>query len=515
MNVDFDLLVVGGGINGAAIARDAAGRGARVLLVERDDLAGHTSSASTKLIHGGLRYLEHFEFRLVAEALAERERLISSAPHLIRPLQFVVPHDRQMRPAWMIHIGLFLYDHLGGRRKLPGSASVRLDGSGLGDGLQRRFKRAFSYWDCFGDDSRLVVANAKDAAERGATILTRTNFIGAQRHGSIWTAQIEDCNNGKRQTVTAHALINAAGSWAGGILSDTLNRLKPSPLRLVRGSHIVTRRLFVGDHAYVLQNPDRRIVFVIPYERELSLIGTTDVAWEGEPDNVYVDPTEVAYLCETVNGSLRVQITPEDVVWSYAGLRALYDDEANNPSAVSRDYVLKVDGGPAVAPVLSVFGGKITTHRALAEAATNKLSPYLAHMGQVWTGDSKLPGGDIPSGNFAKFAAEFAREASFLPTPTAQRWAQAYGSRAYQVLGTARSLRALGEEFGAGLTEAEVDYLVNEEWAIEAEDILWRRSKLGLHIPAEGANKLTRYLGQVGSRLDQSKQELGAKSYQS
>jgi glycerol-3-phosphate dehydrogenase len=497
MRVDYDVLVIGGGINGAATARDAAGRGAQVLLIEKDDLASHTSSASTKLIHGGLRYLEHFEFRLVAEALAERQRLISSAPHLIRPLQFVVPYDRQTRPAWMIRLGLFLYDRLGGRRRLPRSKQVELRSSAFGDGLRPRFKRGFAYWDCFGDDSRLVVANAMDAFERGASVLTRTRLVTAKREGGAWLARLEDGRTGERRSVTARILVNATGSWAGTFLSDVLNMPRSIPLRLVRGSHIVTRQLFPREHAFLLQNLDDRVIFVIPYVGGLTLIGTTDVVWNGEPGEAHVDRSEVTYLCDAVNRFVTNEISPDDVIWSYAGLRPLYDDEAKSPEAMSRDYVLHLDGDSGLAPVLSVFGGKITTHRSLAEHALNLLQPHLPGAGPAWTKASTLPGGDIDSGDVDDFTRNLARDAGFLPAATVDRLARSYGSRAYEVLGGARTLDALGEEFGAGLTEAEVDYLVRREWAMTADDILWRRSKLGLFMSAAAATRLSRYLGQA------------------
>lgn len=497
MRDGFDLLVVGGGINGAAIARDAAGRGAHVLLVEQDDLGAHTSSASTKLIHGGLRYLEHFEFRLVSEALAERERLMSAAPHLIRPLRFVLPHDRTMRPVWTIRLGLFLYDHLGGRRRLPKSATVILQAPPYYDQLQSRFTRGFAYSDCWGDDSRLVIANAKDAQERGAKILTRARVVGARRKDGAWAVQILKLGELEAEEVRTKILVNASGSWAGRVLEDVLELRSCSPLRLVKGSHIVTRRLFEGDHAYVLQNPDRRIVFAIPYEDRFTLIGTTDTAWEGEPDRVEVDDAEVDYLCRSINRYLTAQIAPSDVVWRYAGLRPLYDDEESEPSAISRDYVLQLDAGKSAAPVLSVFGGKITTHRALAEAALDRLLPYLPGLGAAWTGRSVLPGGDVPDGDLERLAAELAKRAKFLSANTARRWARAYGTRAFQVLGPARTRSDLGEDFGDGFTEAEADYLRREEWAVTAEDILWRRSKLGLHIAAEGADRLAAWLGRA------------------
>jgi glycerol-3-phosphate dehydrogenase len=496
MRIDFDLLVVGGGINGSAIARDAAGRGARVLLVEQDDLAAHTSSASTKLIHGGLRYLEHFEFRLVAEALAERERLMAAAPHLIRPLRFVLPHDRSMRPGWMISLGLLLYDHLGGRRRLPASAGVRLDAPPYAGQLRPQFPRGFVYSDCWGDDSRLVVANAKDAERRGAKVLTRTRLLAARRTAGGWTAELQDRRSGRRWGAGAKALANATGSWAAEVLHDVLGLGRAAPLRLVKGSHIVTRRLYDGDHAYILQNPDRRIVFAIPYEGRFTLIGTTDVPWSGALDQVEVDEAEVEYLCGSVNRYFAGQISPADVIWRYAGLRPLYDDDEDDPSAISRDYVLEVDRGAGAAPVLSVFGGKITTHRALAETALEKLAPDLPGLGPAWTGRARLPGGDVPDLDLSRLVSDLRARAPFLPPAMARRWVEAYGALAFRVLGSATSLADLGRDFGAGLTEAEVDYLRREEWAVSAEDILWRRSKLGLHISVAGAQALAEHVEQ-------------------
>ncbi|MEO6379993.1 MAG: glycerol-3-phosphate dehydrogenase [Caulobacteraceae bacterium] len=505
MNVDFDLLVVGGGINGAGIARDAAGRGLRVMLVEQGDLASGTSSASTKLIHGGLRYLEQYEFRLVREALAERERLMSIAPHLVRPLRFVLPHDRRMRPAWMLRLGLFLYDHLGARRRLPSSAAVRLGRSPLGAGLDPGFERGFAYWDCWGDDSRLVVANAQDAAERGATVLTSTRLRSARREDGVWSASLEDSLDGHVSVVTAGILVNAAGSWVGEVLSDRLDLHQQSPLRLVRGSHIVTRRLYEGDHAYVLQNPDGRIIFIIPYEREFTLIGTTDVAWTGGPEHPRPDAEEIAYLRESASRGLASPVRADDVVWSYAGLRPLYGDEVDEPSKVSRDYVLDLDASPGLAPLLSIFGGKITTYRALAEHAMTMLRPFLGEVSGPWTSQVPLPGGDIRGGDLEALEAELAIAAPYLSELTRRRWVTSYGSRALRLLEGVQTEADLGEDFGAGLTQREVDYLVREEWARTGDDILWRRSKLGLYMTGEGMRRLSIYLERSLSQPTQGK----------
>ncbi len=417
-----------------------------------------------------------------------------AAPHLIRPLRFVLPHDSSMRPAWMIRLGLVLYDHLGGPRRLPRSAAVDLRAAPFAGQLHQRFARGFAYSDCWGDDSRLVVANAMDARERGASILTRTRMVGARpRHGG-WNVRVRTAGDAEAREVGAKVLVNATGSWAGRVLNDLLERPDVSPLRLVKGSHIVTRRLFEGDHAFVLQNPDRRIVFAIPYEDRFTLIGTTDVDWGGEPDQVGVDDAEVDYLCSSINRYLAAQITAKDVLWRYAGLRPLYDDAANDPSAISRDYVLQVDAAGPASPMLSVFGGKITTHRALAEAAMDKLLPHLPGLGPAWTGRSFLTGGEIPGGDLKRLLAELRQRADFLSPGTARRWVQAYGARAFEVLGEARSLADLGEDFGEGLTEVEVDYLRRDEWAVTAEDILWRRSKLGLHLSPQAAQRLSSWL---------------------
>jgi glycerol-3-phosphate dehydrogenase len=488
--VQFDLLVIGGGINGAGIARDAAGRGLSVALVEQDDLASHTSSASTKLIHGGLRYLEQYEFFLVREALRERERLLSIAPHIIWPLRFVLPHSPDMRPAWLLRLGLFLYDHIGGRRTLPGTQALRFGRTPLGAGLAPRVRRGFAYSDCWVEDSRLVVLNAVDAAARGARVLTRTRLMGARRADGVWQATLRDLGSGVESKVTAGALVNAAGPYVSDVLGGRLGLNSQRRTRLVKGSHIVVKRLYRGDHAYILQNPDRRIVFTIPYERRYTLIGTTDEAFEGDPSQVAIAPHETAYLCESVNRWFARPVEAEDVVWSYAGVRALFDDGSKNASEVTRDYVLDLDAPAGGAKLLSVFGGKITTYRRLAEQALDKLGVA----GPSWTGTEALPGGDIPGGDFSAFVQDLGTAHPFLPAMQVLRLARAYGTRASQILGRAATIAALGEDFGGGLTGAEVDYLAREEFARTADDILWRRSKLGLHVPSDTAGKLAAYL---------------------
>jgi glycerol-3-phosphate dehydrogenase len=475
-----DLLIVGGGINGAGIARDAVGRGLRVLLVEQDDLARATSSASTKLIHGGLRYLEHYEFRLVREALIEREVLLRLAPHIIWPLTFVLPHEAALRPAWMVRIGLFLYDHLGGREKLPGSRGLDLRDDSVGKPLQPAFTKGFSYADCWVDDARLVVLNALDARERGARILTRTRCLAARRESGLWHATIEDQATHEKQAVQARGLVNATGPWVASFLDGALGLRRPQRLRLVKGSHIVVRKLFEGPQAYILQNTDRRIVFAIPYERNYTLIGTTDVSYEGDPVKVAILPEEITYLCGVINTHFVKQIAPADVIWTYAGVRPLCDDEAADASAVTRDYVLELDNGSP--PLLSVFGGKITTYRKLAEHALGKLKPYFPQSCAPWTHAAPLPGGDIAHGDFETFLTVLNQRWPWLPRELGLRYARAYGTRIERVLGGAHGIKDLGRHFGDDLYSREVEYLVEQEWAMTAEDVLWRRSKLGLHL---------------------------------
>ena len=491
-SADYDLLIVGGGINGTGIARDAAGRGLRVLLVERDDLASHTSSASTKLVHGGLRYLEYYEFRLVRESLIERERLMSLAPHLITPLRFVMPMPPDGRPAWLIRMGLFLYDHIGGRRSLPGSRGVTR-GDGVLDGLDAKVARGFEYSDCWVDDARLVALNAVGAREKGAEVWTRTAFLSAKCDGGSWIATLRGRDGDT--DVRARILVNAAGPWVGEVLRDAGGTGQARAPRLVKGSHIIVPRRLPGDHAFILQNPDKRIVFAIPYERDFTLIGTTDVPFDGDAAAPMISDDELAYLCESANRYLAEPIAPVDVIHSYSGVRPLYDDGREEAASVTRDYVLELDteGG---APLLSVFGGKITTYRRLAEHALEKLA---AHTGKraSWTGTEPLPGGDFAGGLAAAIAANSARWA-FLPPATVDRMTRAYGSRVERVIGDAASLAGMGEDFGGGLTAREVDYLLSEEWAVTAEDILWRRTKIGLHTGAETARRLRAYLREGG-----------------
>ena len=493
-----DLLIVGGGINGTGIARDAAGRGLSVVLCEQDDLAHGTSSASTKLVHGGLRYLESYEFRLVREALTEREVLLSAAPHIIWPMTFVLPHNKGLRPAWMVRLGLLLYDHLGGREKLPGSYGIDLRRDPAGAPLKSTFFKGFCYSDCWVDDARLVVLNALDAGERGAEILPRTCCVSARRHDGTWEAVLQPVDGGTPRTVKARALVNAAGPWVTDLLGKVSGIRTGSRLRLVKGSHIVVPRMSEGEHAYILQNDDRRVVFSIPYEDKFSLIGTTDIAYEAEPDDVAITSEETEYLCAAVNRYFARPVTPDQVVWSYAGVRPLYDDASENVSAVTRDYVFDIDPGESetgTAPLLSVFGGKITTYRKLAEHALEKLLPLIGTSAGPWTAGAPLPGGDMPDADFDAFLAEVRAAHPWLPAPLARRYARAYGTRVAALLDGVRGLNGLGEDLGGGLYAAEVEHLVRNEWATTAEDILWRRSKLGLHVTDATKTRLERWLG--------------------
>lgn len=489
-----DLLVIGGGVNGVGVARDAAGRGLSVLLCEQGDLAIGTSSASSKLIHGGLRYLEQYEFRLVREALAEREVLLGIAPHVVWPLRFVLPHDRMLRPVWMIRTGLFLYDHLSGRQRLAGSRGLRLPGKPEGAPLAPHLRRGFEYWDCWVDDSRLVALNAVDAAERGATILTRTRFISARREEGVWNATLQDTLTGEKRQVRARALVNAAGPWIMQVLQQGFARRDYRNLTLVKGSHIVVPRLHPGDHAYILQHTDRRVVFIIPFLERFSLIGTTDLPFVGDPADAHCSPGEVAYLCEAVNRYLSSPVQPQDVVWSYAGVRPLYNDASADPSEVSREYVLELDGSPGQPPLLSLIGGKITAYRQVAERALDKLRPWFPGLAASWSGGTPLPGGDLPGGDVEAYVADLHACRPWLPDDLARRLVRAYGTRAERLLDDAKDLEGLGHPFGGGLYEREVRYLAEVEWARSAEDVLWRRSKLGLFLTPYEARALAQWM---------------------
>jgi glycerol-3-phosphate dehydrogenase len=484
MEMSCDLLVIGGGINGAGIARDAAGRGLSVVLIERGDLANATSSASSKLIHGGLRYLEFYEFRLVAEALAEREILLRVAGHLTWPLAFVVPHVPELRPRWMIRAGLFLYDHLARRSLLPGSRSVRLDVPPYASGLAATLKHGFQYFDCRVDDARLVIANAADAAARGARVLVGTECVGARREPGGWRVSLSSGNE-----LRARALVNAAGPWVKQVLNERLGQPSADAVRLVRGSHIVVPRLYEGEHAFILQNDDRRVVFMIPYEENFTLVGTTDVALEADRVDAHASDEEIDYLCRAASRYLARALTPQQVAWRYAGVRPLYDDGSADPSAVTRDYTLRLDGEPGTAPALSVFGGKITTYRRLAEQALEKLAPHFPGMSAAWTACSPLPGSAF--GSRAVAQAGFFERHPDLPRPWLRGIFRRHGALADEVVGDG----SLGEHYGAGLTEREVRYFAEREWARSAEDVLWRRSKCGLHLSEAQRGRVAQVMG--------------------
>jgi glycerol-3-phosphate dehydrogenase len=493
MALTYDLAIVGGGINGCGIARDAAGRGLCVFLCEQSDLGSATSSASTKLIHGGLRYLEHFEFRLVREALIEREVLLRIAPHIIRPLRFVLPHSKGLRPAWLIRLGLLLYDHLGPRRLLPGTRTLNLTSDPAGQPLKPELRLAFEYSDCWVEDSRLVILNALDAAQRGADIRPRMRCVKAERAGQGWRIIVENNETGTRQTIEARALVNAAGPWVEQVLGQSIRTDAPARVRLVKGSHIVVRRIFDHDRAYIFQNADGRIIFAIPYEHDFTLIGTTDQDFIGDPATVRADADEVSYLCAAASEYFKNPIVSGDVVWTYAGVRPLYDDGASRAQEATRDYVLKLDASPGAAPLITIFGGKITTYRRLAEAVMDKLAPHPA-AGAPWTAGAALPGGDFPQDGFELLIAEFHHDFPFLADAHLRRLLRAYGLRTRLLLGPASSAADLGQHFGADLYEAEVLYLMNHEWAETASDVLWRRSKLGLHIDTAGAAALSDWM---------------------
>jgi glycerol-3-phosphate dehydrogenase len=492
MRDNFDLLVIGGGINGAGIARDAQGRGISTCLVERGDLAGATSSNSSKLIHGGLRYLELYEFRLVREALAEREVMLRIAPHIVWPMRFVLPHRPEMRPRWMIRAGLFLYDHLARRVSLPGAEGVSTATHPYGQPLKADIAAAFAYSDCWVEDSRLVVLNARDAAARGAEVLVRTEFLGAARDAEGWTCRIRNADGAER-SLRARALVNAAGPWVMQA-QDAAQAPARDRVRLIRGSHIVLPALYEGDQAYILQNDDGRVVFVIPYEGRFSLVGTTDVPHEGDARDARCSAEEAAYLCAAVAKQFRRAPDPSEIVWTYSGVRPLHDDGADNPSAVTRDYVLKTDAPPGRAPVLTVYGGKITTYRRLAEDAVASIGAALGRAGTPWTATAPLPGA-FQGMTLPQFEAEQARRHPWLDPATLHRLVRAYGTDLDTLLDGASGHNAMGEHYGAGFTERELDWLVAQEWARTAEDVLWRRSKLGLHMDRDGQDRLARRLG--------------------
>jgi glycerol-3-phosphate dehydrogenase len=489
--------VVGGGINGAGIARDAAGRGLSVLLCEKDDLASHTSSASTKLIHGGLRYLEYYEFGLVRKALQEREVLLRAAPHIISPLRFVMPHVAHLRPAWLIRLGLFLYDNLSSRTILFGSRSINFKSHVSGRPLQDSFTKGFVYSDAWVDDARLVALNALDASELGATVLTRTRLVSARRENDGWRVSMQ---NEKQEIISlfARSIVNATGPWVSSFLAQQVQPAVAKAhhaIRLVQGSHIITKKLFDHHYAYLFQNPDHRIIFAIPYMDQYTLIGTTDLEFHQDPDHVQISEKETSYLCDSINSYFKQKITPEDVVWSYSGVRPLVGDEAaDNPSAVTRDYHLDIETEHGKAPLLSVFGGKITTFRRLAEEAVDLLNPLLGTDKPAWTASATLPGGDLPQGDFDSFLIDFQTRHPWLLSGLASRYAHQYGDRVSVLLNDINSMAELGQELSPGLYEREARYLMKYEWAQEAADILWRRTKLGLAATPESIVRLNEWI---------------------
>jgi len=487
---DFDLAIIGGGINGCGIARDAAGRGLRVVLIEQNDLAAGTSSASSKLIHGGLRYLEHGQFRLVHAALREREILLRAAPHLIRPLRFVLPINAARRSATLLRLGLLLYDWIGWRKILPPTRELDLVTDAAGVPLKARFHHAFEYSDCFADDARLVVLNAVAAAERGAVIRTRTRCVRAER-ADVWQLVLNA--RGQRDVITARVLVNAAGAWNELVAETALRMPPPHRLRLDKGSHIVVRRLFDHDRAYILQAADRRVVFAIPFERDFTLIGTTDRPFDGDPSTVAPTGEEIDYLCGVANEYFRTQISAIDVVWTFAGVRALYDDGAGKAQDIGRDYGLILDERFGEAPILTVYGGKLTTYRRLAEDVLARLAHFFPRA-RPWTADSPLPGGDFVYDGVETLVERTQRTWRFLPADHARRLVGAYGTRVERVLGNATRLDDLGMRFGADLTAAEVRYLMTAEWAQTADDVLWRRSKLGLRFSPAQVAMLDRFM---------------------
>jgi len=488
----YDVFVIGGGVNGCGIARDAAGRGLKVFLAEQGDLASGTSSASTKLIHGGLRYLEHYEFRLVREALVEREVLLKSAPHIIWPLRFVLPHHKGLRPRPLIRLGLFLYDHLGGRKILPPTRSVDLRSDVTGEPLKPEFSHAYEYSDCWVEDARLVALNARDAANRGAEIHTRTKCTSARRANGAWDITILP-EGGKEQTIQAKALVNAAGPWVSEVLGSIVGRNNPDRIRMVKGSHIVVDRLYDHDRCYIFQNADGRICFAIPYEQNFTLIGTTDEDHIGEPGNPQITESETDYLLAATSEYFKLPITREQVRWTYSGIRPLYDDGASKAQEATRDYVLKLDAPGGQAPLLSVFGGKITTFRKLAESVLEKLAPFFPKARKPWTAGAALPGGDFPFDEVESRIAELQRKYSFFSPQNVRRIFRAYGTLAEKMFDNARFATDMGRSFGP-LSEREINYLIAEEFAREADDILWRRSKLGLHLSADEQKALRDYM---------------------
>ncbi|MEK1927979.1 MAG: glycerol-3-phosphate dehydrogenase [Rhizobium giardinii] len=491
----FDIFVIGGGINGCGIARDAVGRGYSVALAEMDDFASGTSSRATKLIHGGLRYLEHYEFRLVRESLMEREVLWAMAPHIIWPMRFVLPfHKGGIRPAWLIRLGLFLYDHIGGRKLLPATRTLDMRRDPAAKPLKALFTKAFEYSDGWVDDARLVVLNARDAAQKGARIMTRSRVVSARREGGLWSVDVEDGATGAVNTFKARMLINAAGPWVDVVLSNAVGKNKVHNVRLVQGSHIVVKKKFDDLRAYFFQNPDNRIIFAIPYETDFTLIGTTDSDFTGDPKNIQITDGEISYLCNAASEYFSEPVKPADVVWTYSGVRPLYDDGASKAQEATRDYVLKIDANNGDAPLLNVFGGKLTTYRRLSEHALEKIADAIGAKGAPWTANSVLPGGNFPANGYEAEVAKLKNRYPFLAERHARRLVRLYGTLAVSLLGEIDRAEGLGRHFGADLYEVEVQWLIGQEWARRAEDVLWRRTKLGLKLTQAEAAGLEEYM---------------------
>ncbi len=491
----FDIFVIGGGINGCGIARDAAGRGYSVCLAEMNDLGSGTSSWSTKLIHGGLRYLEHYEFRLVREALIEREVLLNMAPHIIWPMRFVLPYHKGMRPAWLLRLGLFLYDHLGGRKILPPTKVLDLANDVAGGPLKPEFTKAFEYSDCWVNDARLVVLNAMDAKARGAEIHTRAEVVSAKKAGTNWEVALRSTDTGATKTVHAKLVVNAGGPWVDEILQGSMGRNDAQNVRLVQGSHIVVRKKFAHPKAYFFQNSDERIFFAIPYEQDYTLIGTTDQDYTGKLSDVRISSEEIDYLCAGASEYFREPVTKDDIVWTYSGVRPLYNDGASKAQEATRDYVLRMDGGKDEPKVINVFGGKITTYRRLAESMLEKVAEAIGTKGAPWTRTSVLPGGEFTLAGLDALMQKVRTSHPFLDALLVERLVRAYGSRAPEILGGAKSQGDLGEDFGHGLSEAEVRYLIKSEWAQTADDVVWRRSKLGIRFSKQEMARLEGFMG--------------------
>lgn len=494
----YDIAIIGGGINGCGIARDAAGRGLKVLLTEQGDLAQGTSSASTKLIHGGLRYLEHYEFRLVRESLTEREILWQMAPHIIWPMRFILPHHNELRPAWLLRLGLLMYDYIGGRKLLPPTKTINLRKDITGRPLIDEFKKGFEYSDCWVDDARLVVLNALDARKLGAEIRTRSQCIAAKRDGDVWQVTLRDVQTEQLRTIQARTLVNATGPWVDQLLDKTqLKSHEEQNVRLVRGSHVIVPKLYEHDRAYIFQNSDERIIFAIPYEQDFTLLGTTDADHGDNLGEVKISEDEAQYICDAASVYFNKPVEREQVVWTYSGVRPLYDDGASAAQEATRDYVLDLADQHGKTPLLNIFGGKITTYRHLAEDALQKLSPYIESETAAWTAGSNLPGGDFATDQVAELTQKLQQDYPFLGQEWAVSLIRRYGTRAWEMLGNAKIIEDLGQNFGATLTKAEAIFLICDEWAQDAEDILWRRSKLGLHMTQQQRDEFSHWFDET------------------